>query len=67
MIEFENVTRTYARTVAVDGLTLRPVVLLVIEKGVFPPPGSTIVRVWVETDRSQKLPRNTMSRCVAVT
>src|SRR5581483_11539532 len=49
------------------GLTLNPGVLLEIEKAVFPPPGFTIVRVWVETERSQKLPRKTISCWVATT
>ena len=41
--------------------------LLAMEKAVFPPPGSTMVRLCVATERLQKLPRNTRSAWVAVT
>src|SRR5580658_4528434 len=49
------------------GLTFKPVVLLEMEKGVFPPLGLTTVRVCVATLRLQKLPRNTRSCWVALT
>src|ERR1035438_1377507 len=51
----------------VAGFTFKPVVLLEMEKAVFPPPGLTMVRVCVATLRSQKLPRNTRSDRVATT
>src|SRR5713101_6857240 len=60
-------TRTVAGVRPLEGLTLIPAPVGLMEKGVVPPPGSVMVRVWVATRRSQKFPRKTMSSWVAPT
>src|SRR5579883_161172 len=59
-------TETTAGVTPFDGDTRMPFGAE-IEKGVLPPPGSTMVSVWVLTLRSQKFPRKTRSGVVAFT